>query len=81
MLCDTTLRSGLPLEKNLKSSLDFRIRPFGVDSLYDVLVAVKEYKLGDLAAEIRCPMLVTNPDNETFWPVQSQQLYDSLTFD
>ena len=24
-------------------------------------------------------MLITDPDNETFWPGQSQQLYDALT--
>jgi hypothetical protein len=32
----------------------------------------------DLAA-IRCPMLVTDPENEQFWPGQSARLAEGLT--
>ncbi|RIK08950.1 MAG: hypothetical protein DCC49_07995 [Acidobacteria bacterium] len=67
--------------KGLKARIEFRMRPFGVDSLYDVLVALEEYRLGDLAKEITCPMLITNPEDDKFWPGQSQQLFDALECD
>ena len=30
---------------------------------------------------ISCPVLVTDPDHEQFWPEQSQELYDKLPAD
>ena len=63
----------------MKSGLAFRMRPFGMPSYFDVFTAVQQYRLGDLAGQITCPMLITDPENEAFWPGQSQQLYDLLT--
>ncbi|MBN9022915.1 MAG: hypothetical protein J0H08_12655 [Rhizobiales bacterium] len=62
----------------MKAGLAFRMRPYGLDSAYDVFKAVAAYDLTDVAARITCPMLVTDPDNESFWPGQAQQLYDLL---
>lgn len=31
-----------------------------------------------MAAQIRCPLLITDPEGEKFWPGQSQALYDLL---
>ena len=40
---------------------------------------MEQYTLaGGVAERIRCPMLVTDPEGEQFWPGQSQQLYDAL---
>ncbi len=37
------------------------------------------YALTDeMAGRITCPMLVTDPDDEQFWPGQSRELYDKL---
>jgi hypothetical protein len=36
------------------------------------------YNLEGIAAQIGCPMLITEPVNEAFWPGQSRQLYDLL---
>ena len=33
----------------------------------------------ELIAQITTPVLVTSPDNEQFWPGQSQELFDKLT--
>jgi hypothetical protein len=33
-----------------------------------------------VAKNIRCPMLITEPANESFWPGQSRQLYDLLAY-
>lgn len=61
------------------ADLKFRMRPFGFTSPYDTFKAAMEYNLNDVAGQIRCPMLITGPVNEGFWPGQSQQLYNLLT--
>jgi Prolyl oligopeptidase family len=62
-----------------KSNLNFRMRPFGFTSYYDTYRAVLAYNLRDVAAKITCPMLITEPANESYWPGQSRQLYDLLS--
>jgi Prolyl oligopeptidase family len=62
-----------------KSNLNFRMRPFGFTSYYDTYQAVLAYNLRDVAARITCPMLITEPANESYWPGQSRQLYDLLS--
>ncbi len=62
-----------------KSYLDFRMRPFGFASYYDTFKAVMTYNLSDVAGKIRCPLLITEPANESYWPGQSRQLYDLVS--
>jgi hypothetical protein len=61
------------------ATLRFRMRPYGFASPYDTYKAVQEYQLRDVARQIHCPMLITEPANEEFWPGQSRELYDLLT--
>ena len=61
-----------------KAALGFRMRPFGFTSYYDTFKAVMDYNLKDVAGRITCPMLITDPVNESFFPGQSRQLYDLL---
>ena len=65
--------------ESAKSYLNFRMRPYGFTSYYDTFKAVLDYSLADVAQNIRCPMLITEPANESFWPGQSRQLYGLLT--
>ena len=37
------------------------------------------HDVADVAGRIACPMLITEPANEAFWPGQSQKLYAMLT--
>jgi pimeloyl-ACP methyl ester carboxylesterase len=67
------------LSESAKSYLNFRMRPYGFTSYYDTFKAALDYNLADVAKNIRCPMLITEPANESFWPGQSRQLYDLLT--
>jgi hypothetical protein len=55
------------------------MRPFGVSSYYDAYKAVEAYTLKGVIKQIRCPMLITAPASEQFWPGQSQKLYDALS--
>jgi hypothetical protein len=68
------------LAKNLdpatKSNLAFRMRPFGFASYYDTYNAVLEYNLEGVAGRIGCPLLITEPVNESYWPGQSRRLYN-----
>lgn len=62
----------------LRFALRKRTKPFLRRSLYDLLTDVRRYDLSDVAYQIECPMLVTDPDGEQFWPGQSRQLFDAL---
>jgi hypothetical protein len=59
-------------------TLAFRARPYGISDFYEVFTAVRKYNLRDVAARIRTPLLITNPEDEQFWPGQSQALVDLL---
>ena len=76
---DQALQQGLASDPAAAATLAFRSRPFGFSSPFDTYTAVKQYALTDaLAAQISCPMLITNPEGEQFWPGQSAQLYQAL---
>ncbi len=52
----------------------FRARPYGITDPYDLYTAVRTYQLRDVAARITTPLLITSPQDEQFWPGQSDQL-------
>ena len=61
----------------------FRARPFRAGqpdggSYFDTLTEVKRYALGDLVGKITTPLFITAPEDEQFWPGQSQQFADSV---
>jgi hypothetical protein len=59
--------------------LTVRMRPYGLSSLWEVYRAAREYRLDDDTLEqITCPVLITSPEGEQFWPGQSQQMADVL---
>lgn len=58
-----------------------RGRPFGKPTPYDTFTAAMAYNLRDVVGKIRTPILITDPDEETFWPGQSKELYDHLSSD
>ncbi len=65
-------------QPEMAAALRFRMRPYGLSSPFDVFQAVRDYHLRDVASRIRCPMLITSPVHEAFWPGQSQELHDLL---
>ena len=50
--------------------------PTAITSLFDLFTAVREYRLTTQRPRSRCPMLVTDPEDEQFWPGQSQRSDD-----
>ena len=75
---DQMIHMGTASNARAKMLLRFRMRPFGMTSYFDVFQAAEKYKLADVAANIRCPMLITDPEGEHFFPGQAQKLYDAL---
>ncbi len=62
------------------ATLAFRGRPFGIEgtSRFDLYQAVAAYRLGEEVRQITTPLLITDPEDEQFWPGQSRELYDRL---
>src|SRR5262249_15167821 len=69
---DEALRSAPNAEAAV---IRFRMRPYGLPSPYDVYKAAESYNLTGVAEKVRCPMLITSPEGEQFWPGQSEALY------
>ena len=73
---DWTLR----ISPSTRSTLALRMRPYGVSTPYEFFSAARDYALTDrLIAQISTPVLITDPDNEQFWPGQSEELFGKLT--
>ena len=75
---DQMVQMGTASNLRAKAMLRFRMRPLGMTSYYDAFHAMREYNLSEVARRIRCPMLITDPDGEQFFPGQARKLYDAL---
>jgi len=73
---DTALAGAMP--PSARSLLAFRMRPYGFSSYFEAYNATLAYNLRGLAEKIQCPMLVTSPANEAYWPGQSAELFAML---
>lgn len=69
---DALMKAGMPPESARVWA--YRAAPYGQAGYAATLAAVQQYRLGDAAASISTPLLVTSPDGEQFWPGQSEQL-------
>jgi hypothetical protein len=76
---DQIMQMGTASNARSRMTLRFRMRPFGMDSYYDVFRSVQEYNLAEVAGRIRTPMLITAPEGEQFFPGQAQKLHDELS--
>lgn len=61
-----------------RGSLAFRMRPYGKETPFDVYTALADYTLDGVAERIECPILITDPENEQFWPGESRRLFDAV---
>ena len=76
---DKDMELALRFSPSTRSMMAFRMRPYGATSAYQFFAAARAYALTDeVIGQITCPVLVTDPDNEQFWPGQSRELYDKL---
>jgi len=75
---DKNMAFGLRFSLEARANLAFRMRPYGTDSYYEAFRSVQQFNLKAVAGQIECPMLITNPDAEQFFPGQPKELYDML---
>jgi|SRR6185437_12910941 len=76
---DKEMEFALRFSRSTKTMMAYRMRPYGTDSPYEFFSAARDYALTDeIIGQVTCPVLVTDPDHEQFWPGQSQQLYSKL---
>lgn len=74
---DRDMTLGMKFSAQTARTWKFRARPYLQDSYFDTLTEVHRYTLtDDDAAKITTPMLITDPDDEKFWPGQSKDLAD-----
>ena len=79
---DKDMDLALRFSASTRSMMTFRMRPYGVTSPYEFFTAARDYALTDeTIGQITCPVLITDPDHEQFWPGQSGELYDKLSAD
>lgn len=76
---DRNMDWGTRFSRSARGTLAFRMRPFGMESPFDVYEALREYNLDGVAERIECPILITNPEHEQFWPGQPQKLYEAVS--
>jgi dienelactone hydrolase len=76
---DDALAEGMKESVAARQALIFRSRPYGLPSLYDTFKAAQQYDNTAVVPNIRCPMLITDPDQEQFFPGQPRKLYDLIT--
>jgi hypothetical protein len=74
-MIDEGMRDATPAERQ---TFQWRAKPYGLDSAFDVFTAVRKYNLAGVVQQITTPLLITDPDGEQFWPGQSEALYDAL---
>lgn len=72
---DRDMQIGLRFSPDVARTWAFRARPYGEGAYADVLRRVRQYTVADLAAQITAPLLITSPENEQFWPGQSEKLH------
>ncbi len=65
--------------KGLSLEMAKRLEPYGTSSVGEVLVQLRQYDLTDVAGGITAPTWIAAPDDEQFWPGQSQELFDLIT--
>lgn len=76
---DGRVRMSEHFSKSLRFVMKFRALPYGTDSPYELFRTAEQYRLdAATAAQIRCPLLVTDPENEAFWPGQSLRLAEMV---
>jgi Prolyl oligopeptidase family len=72
---DSRMRTVERFSKSLRYTMKFRSLPYGTRSPYEMFKLASDYRIDEETAKrIRCPLLITDPENEQFWPGQSRRL-------
>ena len=62
----------------VRQNVEWRMKPYLAESYYHLFKKVRQYNARDVIQQIQCPLFIADPDDEQFWPGQSQEVYDAL---
>ena len=62
----------------VRQKVEWRMKPYMAKSFYQQFKMVRQYNVRDVIRQIECPMFISDPDDEQFWPGQSKEVYDAL---
>ncbi|HLT31163.1 MAG TPA: alpha/beta hydrolase [Myxococcaceae bacterium] len=72
---DRAMTLGMRFSSQNRRTWSFRARPFRKEGYFDTLDEVSRYVLThEECAKITTPLLITDPEDEQFWPGQSKEL-------
>jgi hypothetical protein len=71
---DRDMAMAMRFSSELSSTWQFRARPYGTTGYAETLKAVRQYTVAEVAGGITTPLLITSPEDEQFWPGQSERL-------
>lgn len=63
---------------SMKKKIEWRRKPYGTLSLYEVYRSAMQYHLRDVVSKIQCPIFIADPEDEQFWPGQSEEVGKAL---
>ena len=73
-----SLSWGLMFSGVARQTLAMRMRPYRTTNPFQAFMAARQHQLGDLCGEIRCPVMLCEPEGEQFWPEQAPRIYAQL---
>jgi dienelactone hydrolase len=62
----------------VRQNVEWRMKPYRAKNFYHLFRMVRQYNAKDVIRQIQCPLFIADPDDEQFWPGQSQEVYDAL---
>lgn len=71
---DKEMAFGLKFSPATAHTWAFRARPYGTQGYAETIEEVRRYDATEVAGRIRTPLLILSPENEQFWPGQSERL-------
>jgi hypothetical protein len=62
----------------MRQAMVWRMKPYQTDSFYEWVSESMKFNARDVIKQIECPMFIADPEDEQFWPGQSQEVFDAL---
>ncbi len=66
------------MTEDQRQDMKWRMKPYATDNYYVWVRTALDHQARDVIDKIECPMFIADPDDEQFWPGQSQEVYDGL---
>ena len=62
----------------VRQNVEWRMKPYRTKSFFQMFRMVRQYNAREVIRQIQCPRFIADPEDEQFWPGQSQEVYDTL---